>query len=198
MSLSIYLASSWRNAQYPSVLSALREAGHIVYDWRDPHDGRPFAWAEINPGWQGWSPAQFRDSLGHPLAVAGFERDAAGMWCSQVCVLLLPCGRSAHLEAGWFLGQGRPVLILLAEGCEPELMYRGVLAADGGLCLSLDELLADLERVEADAEPRCHKCGCTEFEACEGGCGWVHADPWLCSACDQDDKTDERAAGDAA
>lgn len=27
----------------------------------------------------------------------------------------------------------------------------------------------------------CLKCGCTEFDACDEGCGWVEED--LCSAC---------------
>lgn len=188
MSLSIYIASSWRNQRYPEVLQALRDAGHEVYDWRDPHDGRPFAWSEIDPDWQRWSPAQFRRHLSHPLAVEGFHRDAGGMWRSQVCVLLTPCGRSAHLEAGWFWGQGRPVLILLAEGEEPELMYRGALD-DGGICTTLKGLLDALEHLWA--EPRCHRCGCTGWDACDGGCCWVEADPWLCSSCS--DGSDESA-----
>jgi hypothetical protein len=48
-------------------------------------------------------------------------------------VLQLPCGRSAHLEAGWFAGRGKPVIILLHDGgddwldpglVQPELMYK--------------------------------------------------------------------------
>ena len=38
-------------------------------------------------------------------------------------VLLMPCGRSAHLEAGWAIGAGKPTAILLSAG-EPELMYK--------------------------------------------------------------------------
>ena len=30
----------------------------------------------------------------------------------------------------------------------------------------------------------CRVCGCTDNQACEGGCSWVEAD--LCSAHDQD------------
>jgi hypothetical protein len=33
-------------------------------------------------------------------------------------------------------------------------------------------------------EPSCRICGCTEENACEGGCSWVEAD--LCSACAPD------------
>jgi hypothetical protein len=40
-------------------------------------------------------------------------------------VLVLPAGRSAHLEAGWFVGQAKRTAILL-DGpiVTPELMYK--------------------------------------------------------------------------
>mgnify|MGYP000895361354 FL=1 len=44
---------------------------------------------------------------------------------ADYCVLLLPCGRSAHSEAGWMKGQGKKVFILdLSEHPTPELMYQ--------------------------------------------------------------------------
>lgn len=51
------------------------------------------------------------------------------------CVLVLPCGRSAHLELGYAIGAGKPTFILLAEG-EPELMYK----MSPYLCADMDEL----------------------------------------------------------
>lgn len=50
-------------------------------------------------------------------------------------VLVLPCGRSAHLELGWACGQGKQTLILL-DKMEPELMVKMV----DHLCVSLSEL----------------------------------------------------------
>ena len=39
----IYVASSWRNQHYPEVVRRLREAGHEVYDFRNPpHGGAGF------------------------------------------------------------------------------------------------------------------------------------------------------------
>jgi hypothetical protein len=32
-----------------------------------------------------------------------------------------------------------------------------------------------------EPERACRSCGCTDLEACEGGCWWVESD--LCSAC---------------
>ena len=37
--MHIYVASSWRNTYYPEVVTALREAGHDVYDFRNPPSG---------------------------------------------------------------------------------------------------------------------------------------------------------------
>jgi hypothetical protein len=120
----IYVASSWRNASQPDVVSALRALGHEVYDFRHPAPGTDgFSWAEIDPNWQQWSPEQFREALDHPIATGGFGLDMTALEACDVCVLVMPCGRSAHLEAGWAAGAGKRVIILLADG-EPELMYR--------------------------------------------------------------------------
>lgn len=118
--MKIYLASSWRNKEQPAVLKALRDAGHEVYDFRDA-DG--FHWSWIDPDWKEWTPRKFIDSLDHTFAELGYLRDWDAMNEADACVLLMPCGRSAHLEAGWFVGSGRS-LIIFASDCEPELMYK--------------------------------------------------------------------------
>ena len=140
---SIYVASSWRNLAQPEIVGALREAGHTVYDFRNPSPGETgFQWSEIDPDWLGLSGSAFRDALAHPIAVAGYGSDFAAMEVADCCVMALPCGRSAHIEAGWFVGAGKPLYILLAgeyhSQFEPELMYRMATA----ICVSLDELVA--------------------------------------------------------
>lgn len=142
MSHRIYVASSWRNPQQPAVVEALRGAGHEVYDFRNPFNGMPgFSWSEIDPEWQAWSAVEYRRLLTtHPIAARGFVSDLRGMQWADTCVLLLPCGRSAHLEAGWFCGQGKRCLILTQDGEEPELMQ--LLATD--ICISLDEVILKL------------------------------------------------------
>lgn len=140
--MKIYVASSWRNEVQQDVVRALRADGHEVYDFRDPDDrGVPggFSWREIDDEWQQWSPAKFRELVQHPIASVGFFRDFEAMQKADACVLVMPCGRSAHLELGWCAGAGKRTLILLAPG-EPELMYR---LADG-LCLSIDEVRSAL------------------------------------------------------
>jgi hypothetical protein len=139
--MKIYVASSWRNADQPWVVHKLRAHGHEVYDFRH-HErfNKGFHWSHIDPDWKNWSMGQFRSQLGHELAVLGFNSDFDAMKWADTCVLVQPCGRSAHLEAGYFVGAGKTLIILLSDG-EPELMY----SMATHICASLDEVLAILE-----------------------------------------------------
>lgn len=135
----IYVASSWRNAEQPAVVAALREQGHEVYDFRNPAPGQHgFSWSELDPDWLNWTPEAYIAKLTtHPRAAEGFRLDKDALdWCNT-CVLILPSGRSAHLEAGYAAGQGKDVVVLLsADKFEPELMYL--------LCRQCVTTLADL------------------------------------------------------
>ena len=103
MKRKIYVASSWRNLYYPEVVAKLREAGHDVYDFRNPPSGDPgFKWSSVSEDYMEWSPLQYRDNLHHPKAKCQFHNDIEAMEACDTCVLVLPCGRSAHTEAGWF------------------------------------------------------------------------------------------------
>lgn len=139
--MKVYVASSWRNEAQPTVVELIRTAGHEVYDFRHPHMGpgardEGFHWSNIDPEWKAWTPSEFRDALRHQVAKDGFRSDLVGLeWC-DACVLVMPCGRSAHLELGYCIGSGKLSIILLSDG-EPELMYG---LADH-LCVSIDEAL---------------------------------------------------------
>jgi nucleoside 2-deoxyribosyltransferase len=142
--LKIYVASSWRNEDQPEVVEALREAGHEVYDFRHPHmgpgaRGQGFHWSQIDPKWQEWTPEEFREALEHSEAINGCASDLAGLTWADACVLVMPCGRSAHLELGYAMGLGKLSFILLSDG-EPELMYRLALH----LCVDVPELLVKI------------------------------------------------------
>lgn len=137
----IYVASSWRNAYQPGVVAALREAGHQAYDFRHPKPGDDgFSWREIEPGWESWTTEQYVAALQHPISQRGFRNDWEGMQWADTCVMVLPCGRSANLEAGWFVGAGRELFVLQPERCEPELMY--LMAT--GICSSIEQVLEAL------------------------------------------------------
>jgi hypothetical protein len=62
----------------------------------------------------------------HPRAIEGFDADFAAMQKADTFVMVLPCGKSAHLELGWAVGAGKRTAVLLEDPVEPELMYRMV------------------------------------------------------------------------
>lgn len=94
----------------------------------------------VASSWRNWGRQQntvgWLREIGHEvydfMHLAGFESDFGAMQWADAGVLLLPCGRSAHLEAGWFVGAGKPLYIVLDEAefptptgaSNPELMYR--------------------------------------------------------------------------
>jgi nucleoside 2-deoxyribosyltransferase len=135
----IYLASSWRNPYQEWMVPLLRDQRHEVYDFKNPPNGvKGFAWSELDPNWQQWTAEEYREKLlTHPIAARGFMTDLRGMQWADTCLLVLPCGRSAHLEAGWFCGQGKRCIILTEDGQEPELM--ALMATH--ICVSFDEVL---------------------------------------------------------
>lgn len=137
--MNVYVASSWRNKIQQNVVSVLRADGHKVYDYRHPEPGNDgFHWSEIDPAWKNWSPEKFSQGLDHPIAHHGFSLDMKALEACSACVLVLPCGRSAHLELGWAAGAGRLTIVYMPETEEPELMYR--------MC---DYLATSLEEVRA-------------------------------------------------
>jgi hypothetical protein len=128
--MKIYVASSWKNRYQPIVIMNLRYAGHDVYDFRNPTVGsHGFHWYDAGLTKEdrvlGCSAESITSAINHPIATLGFNFDSEGMTWAEACLLLLPSGRSAHLEAGYMAGQGKRVFVLspLGELCEPELMY---------------------------------------------------------------------------
>lgn len=135
--MKIYVASSWRNGIQPEVIKQLREnTKHEIYDFREPQaDGaRGFAWSEIDPDWKYWNADQFKEGLKHDLAEKGFESDMNALESAGATLLVLPCGRSAHLELGAARGFGQRTAIYMpvdlfrstVKVVEPELMYKMV------------------------------------------------------------------------
>ena len=65
------------------------------------------------------------DGLEHPLAAKGFSTDMEGLDWADAVVMVMPCGRSSHLELGYAVGKNKRTIILLSQS-EPELMYKMV------------------------------------------------------------------------
>lgn len=125
--MKIYVASSWRNPHQQRVVEICRAEGHEVYDFRNPVPGENgFSWREIDPEWEKWTTKQFLNALQHRIAKAGFDLDMTALRTCEMCILVLPCGRSAHLEMGFAVGNGKATIIYHPPGIqeEPELMYK--------------------------------------------------------------------------
>lgn len=148
--MKIYLASSWRNKYQAEVLAALRGANFSVYDFKNPAPGNTgFGWSQCDPGLiSDLTVERMRRVLAHPVAISGFGHDFTAMKWADACVLLLPSGMSAHLEAGWFAGAGKPVVVLAPEIREPELMYK-CFDVDGAtpLYATVGEVISALRRM---------------------------------------------------
>lgn len=130
----LYVASSWRNKSYPLVIDMARggavavsnrynEPEFGVYDFRTAA-GAGFSWREVDEGWENWTMEEYRQNLFHPAAERGWTHDIEALNRATACLLVGPCGRSAHLELGYIAGKGLPCAIYLPEPQEPELMYR--------------------------------------------------------------------------
>lgn len=138
----IYVASSWRNTMQELAVHTFRAAGFDVYDFKHPHatyeyadrprDLRPgFSWDQVglvdhNRPVDTVPQADYLDAIDKAGAVEGYTRDMDAMQWADTFVLILPCGRSAHLELGWAVGAGKRTAVLLDDPCTPELMYRMV------------------------------------------------------------------------
>ncbi len=139
--MKIYVASSWRNDAQPGVVEDLRRAGHKVYDIRNPNqNGSGFHWSDISPEWESWTPDKFIEGLEHPLAQNGFASDFEALDWADAVVMVMPCGRSAHLELGYAAGQKKTTVIMVTEA-EPELMYK--MATH--LVINTEQMLAALQ-----------------------------------------------------
>jgi hypothetical protein len=127
--MRIYVASSWSNWQQQIVVTALEGLGHQVYDFK--RDG--FSWKEVMPSYDGGTvhETEFLKALDRPRSIEGYDRDYQFLRAAHMTILVLPCGRSAHLELGIAEGLGQRTAIYLDgepnEGqVTPDLMYKAV------------------------------------------------------------------------
>jgi hypothetical protein len=81
------------------------------------------------------------------LALGGYDRDYAALESADAVVLVMPCGRSSHLELGFGVGMGKTSIILLSDG-EPELMYKMV----PNLVTSIEEVIIALDNCSKAVE----------------------------------------------
>jgi len=144
--MMIYLIGSLRNPEIPVVANKLREAGHEVFD--DWYAAGP----EADDKWRDYEKQRghnFKQALEGAAAKNVYAFDRRNIEASEVVVLVLPAGKSGHLELGWALGRGKKGYILLDQDPDRfDVMYQ---FADA-LVSSVDELIVELNADKAFKE----------------------------------------------
>ena len=119
---SLYIIGSLRNPEIPGIAYQLRDYGHDVFD--DWYAAGPHA----DDHWKDYEVARGRSYIealdGYPAGQV-FRYDKSHLDRCQAAVLVLPAGKSGHLELGYFIGSGKPGYILLPPGNDRwDVMYR--------------------------------------------------------------------------
>jgi hypothetical protein len=136
----IYLIGSLRNPEIPHIGLDLRNVGFEVFD----------DWWSASPDADDWWQAHerlkgkaYKEALSGYHAETVFAFDRKHIDRSDLVVLVMPAGRSGHLELGYAIGQGKSGYVLFDQ--EPErfdVMYK--FCTD--VSFSLDELKETLKR----------------------------------------------------
>jgi hypothetical protein len=136
---SLYLIGSLRNPKIRGMANEIRKEGWDVYD--DWHSPGPEAddWWQKHEKERGRS---YKEALEGFHAKQVFHFDKFHLDRCKVAVLVLPAGRSCHLEFGYIIGKGKAGYILFEE--EPDrydVMYRFAT----GVFFEFDDLLLALK-----------------------------------------------------
>lgn len=142
MMSKIYTIGSLRNKEVPVIANKLRSVGHEVFD--DWYSAGP----EADDYWQAYETAKghnYKQALDGYAAKNVYNFDKHHLDRNDVVVLILPAGKSGHLEFGYSIGKGKKGYILFdadVEDCRWDVMYQ---FADG-VFFSVDELIDQLRK----------------------------------------------------
>lgn len=144
----LYLIGSLRNPQVPLIAHQLREATHEVFDdWYAAGPEADDKWREYEKG-RGHS---YPEALDGFAAHHVFQFDQTHLHRCEAAVLVLPAGKSAHLELGYTIGQGKPGYILLDDPKRWDVMYRFA----QGVFYTVEELIDALAHLPSEEEKWC-------------------------------------------
>lgn len=137
----IYIIGSLRNKKIPHIAKELRKLGFIVFDdWFSPGP-------EADEFWRKYEQVRgstYKQALSNFAATHVFEFDKHHIDQSDIGVLIMPAGKSGHLELGYMIGQGKPGFIFFEE--EPERW--DVMHQFGTICVSMKELQNELIAIQ--------------------------------------------------
>jgi hypothetical protein len=138
---TIYIVGSLRNPEIPTIGNKLRELGYDVFD--DWHAGGPTADDE----WLRYSKERghsYKEALRSHAAKHVFEFDKYHLDRADMGIMVMPAGKSGHLELGYLAGSGKPTFVLFnGEPDRWDVMYQFAT----GVCFSMEELENELKRL---------------------------------------------------
>ena len=138
----IYLIGSLKNKNIPIIGNKLRALGYEVFDdWFSPGPEADDFWRKFEKT----RGSTYKQALSNPAGKHIFEFDKEHIDESDIGILIMPAGKSGHLELGYMIGQGKKCYILFEE--EPErwdIMYQ--FAND--VCFSYEELEKELKKLK--------------------------------------------------
>ena len=135
----IYVIGALKNPQIPVVGDALRATGHEVFDnWYAAGPTADDHWREYEIG-RGHS---YLTALASPEAQHNFAFDKKWLDWADTGVLVLPAGKSAHIEAGYLRGQNKDTYVLFEE--EPTDRYDLMYQFFRGVFFDLDTLVNNM------------------------------------------------------
>lgn len=120
----IYLIGSLRSPKVPEIANKLRDEGYEVFD--DWYAAGP----EADDYWQKYEEGRghnYKEALMGYAAVDVYNFDKTHLDQCDLAVLVLPAGKSGHLELGYVIGTGKPGYILFdddVENCRWDVMYQ--------------------------------------------------------------------------
>ena len=110
--MRIYVAGSFKNiARIRVIGDELRLSGYDVYVFCDEHEPTYRLSQELRQEVDVATLTPQAINNNKTLLTIGSLNYMRLIQCDAL-VLVLPCGRSAHLEAGWMCGQNRPVYVI--------------------------------------------------------------------------------------
>ncbi len=111
--MRIYIASSWKNQKAViSLAEYLERYGFEVDAFCRSNDKRyAFHWSELVDNEDDLKNYDAIEMLADPRTQRAFKEDNKWLNWSDCVIMLLPCGRSSHMEAGYAKGQGKLLYI---------------------------------------------------------------------------------------
>lgn len=143
----IYLIGSLRNPEVPKIANRLRRLGFEVFD--DWYAAGP----EADDKWRDYEKARgrsYKEALKGFAARHVYHFDKHHLDACDIAILVLPAGKSGHLELGYVIGKGKPGFILLDNPERWDVMYQfanGEKEEIDGVCQNFEELEKELAKL---------------------------------------------------